>query len=125
MQKNPLKTEVANEVSYDDTTSGIGATEVQTAIEKLAIGKKKNVNSLSLLCTAGYGAYLFTLFTHGIGPDIVQIYVSAGTVYSKSLITGNPPSEISSATYSSDSLNITFAGLTFVSYIGADIYNVF
>ena len=125
MQANPLLQKTAEDITYDDTLNGIGATNVQGAVDKLAEGKKKNVNSITLPCGAGYGAYLFTLFTHGIGPDIIQLYVAAGTVNAKSIITGNTPTEIASTSYASNELTINFAGPTYVSYIGADTFNAF
>lgn len=120
MQKNPEATETASEITYDDTASNIGSTNVQGAVETLARGKIRNVHSLTLPCGAGYCAYLITLFTHGVGPDIIQLYVSAGTVVVRSIITGAAPSGITSATYSSDLLNLVFAGPSFFSCIGAD-----
>lgn len=116
---NGLKQD-ASEVSYDDTTSAIRANNVQNAIEKLARGKKPPISTITVPCGAGYGAYLFTVFTHGVGSDIIKIHVSAGAVNLQSLITGTSPSGISSATYGADLLTITFANVTAVSYIGAD-----
>lgn len=93
---------------------------IQNSVETLSRGKITNVYNLSLPCGAGYCAYLITLFTHGVGPDIIQLYASAGTVVVRSLITGAAPSGITSATYGADLVSLAFAGPSFFSCIGAD-----
>ena len=93
---------------------------IQNSVETLSKGKITNVYNLSLPCSAGYGAYILTIFTHGVGADIIRILVSGGSIDSKSLISGTTPSAISSATYNAETLNLTFAGPSFISLIGSE-----